>query len=369
MKQKRIICTVTNDLTYDQRMIRICTALVEMEYEVLLVGRQQKHSKPLISEVFQQQRFNCWFNKGIWFYLEYNIRLFLFLLFAKVEILYAVDLDTILPNYLISRIRRKPCIYDAHEYFTEVPELVNRPQIKAVWERIAQWTIPNIQYGITVGTGLAKIFEERYGLAFTVVRNVPFQQANEGNTPKHDPPVLLYQGALNDGRGIEEMIESMQYLEDVVLWLVGEGDLSALLRSSVQELQLDHKVKFLGYQTPKKLKQITPQATIGINLLQNKGLNYYYSLANKAFDYVQAGVPSISMRFPEYEALNREYEVFELVNDLEVNTLVQAVGKLLTDRVHYKKLVENCQQAAVVWHWGFEKQQLLELMRRVGNDN
>ena len=194
-KKPLIILTVTNDLSYDQRMIRIGETLVEMGYSARLVGRKRKQSKPLKIRGFEQVRLNCWFQKGKWFYLEYNIRLWWYLLFHRFDAISAVDLDTILPAYWISRLKGKPCIYDAHEYFTEVPEVVRRPRIQKVWEAVARYTIPKFKYCYTVGPALAKIFEERYGVPFEVIRNVPFRQAIRDEprtlpTDKADHPAL-----------------------------------------------------------------------------------------------------------------------------------------------------------------------------------
>ena len=361
----RLICTVTNDLTYDQRMIRICGSLAAHGYLVKLLGRCLTHSKSLVHQPFQQQRLTCFFQKKVVFYLEYNIRLFFFLLFQKVDIIYAVDLDTLLPCFLVSKIRGKKLVYDAHEYFTEVPELANRKIVKTVWEILANWLIPKSQYNITVGKELAEVLSNKYGVPFEVIRNVPFATTIPTAIPKAQPPVLLYQGVLNDGRGIEEMLLAMQHIDNAQLWIVGEGDLSESLRALKTRLQVGKKVHFWGYQTPEQLKILTPQATIGLNLLQNKSLNYYYSLANKAFDYVQAEIPSINMRFPEYVHLNEVYQVFELVDDLTTSSLVSAVQKLLSDADYYQKLAKNCQEARQQWTWKNEEPRLVGFMNIV----
>ncbi len=157
---------------------------------------------------------------------------------------------------------------------------------------------------------------DRYGIHFEVVRNVPLKRSIKTAAPQKNPKILLYQGVLNEGRGLEFAIEAMQQLEGVQLWLAGEGDLSDQLRRLVDQLQLQEKVRFLGYLPPKELAKVTPQAFLGLNLLENKGLSYYYSLANKCFDYIQAGVPSIQMNFPEYTRLNETYETFVLLDTL-----------------------------------------------------
>ncbi len=366
---RRLICTVTTDLTYDQRMIRICTALVDMGYDVTLVGRKKADSKLLTKKKFAQKRLHCIFEKGKFFYAEYNLRLFVWLLFRRVNIVYGVDLDTILPCFLAARLRRKVLIYDAHEYFTEMPEVLRRKRIQQVWERIALWTIPKIRYCITVGKGLADLMQNKYGSSFQVVRNMPFAQAHSKLESKPKPPIVLYQGALNEGRGLEAMIDAMLRLPQVHLYLAGEGDLSNCLRSKVNALNLQDRITFLGYVKPNELKLLTSKASIGLNLLDNRGLSYYYSLANKAFDYVQANVPSISMNFPEYQALNQEYEVFLLLEDLKVDAIVSAIQKLINDVNYYQKLSKNCALASAVWNWENEQRQLAALFHQIEKEN
>ncbi len=406
----QILFLVTNDLTYDQRMIRICNTLAKAGYAVRLVGRVLPNSQPLKKETFEQHRLFCFFKKGKFFYVEFNIRLFFYLLWHRFDVVCAIDLDTILPAYALSKLRQKKIVYDAHEYFTEVPEVVHRPFTKRIWETVARWTIPNIKHCYTVGPSLAAIMSKRYGVDFEVIRNVPevaspdpsnlsrtfsreggeYVEATsrlflfgreyvevtsklpsfptkcagqvggaEGGT------FLLYQGALNEGRGIEALIQVMQYLEGIELWLAGEGDLSEALRDLTQKLNVTNKVKFLGRVTPNELKKLTPKAWIGLNLLENRGLSYYYSLANKTFDYVQATVPSINMAFPEYQRLNQEYEVSILLNDLEVKTILEAIQTLLNDKETYHQLQNNCKKAALVWNWEQETKKLLRFYQKI----
>lgn len=361
---KKIIFTVTNDLTYDQRMQRICTSISKAGFEVLLVGRRLKHSIPLKSFPFKQKRLSCWFNKGKLFYLEYNVRLFFFLLRSRFDAICSIDLDTILAGFYASKIKRKTCIYDAHEYFTEVPEVVGRPTVKRIWERVAKHTIPRLKYCYTVCESLADLFAENYGTEFNVIRNVPFRLNTPVSKSKNDLPVILYQGALNEGRGLEEMITAMKEI-NAEFWLAGEGDLSTELRELVNSLQLNEKVKFLGFITPDKLKDLTFKVDIGINLLQNKGLSYYYSLANKAFDYIQAELPSINMNFPEYQRIANKHKVGLLVDDLESTTLVHAINQLITDKRLYSEIVANCKMAKQHYTWEEEEKKLLQIYNQI----
>lgn len=365
MKKRKIIFTVINDLTYDQRMIRICKSLVKNNYEVLLVGRKLTHSKPLQLRSFQQKRLNCFFQKGKFFYLEYNLRLLFFLWKQEFDAVCGIDLDTILPAFYMSKWMGKNLVYDAHEYFTEVPEVIERPMVKKIWEWVGQKTIPTCTYCYTVGYALADELKKKYGTHFDVVRNMPEFQNLKKEKLSPQKPIILYQGALNIGRGLEEVIEAMAEINAAELWLAGEGDLSGFLRKKTIQLQLQNKVKFLGYILPEELRKITPQATIGINLLKNNSLNYYYSLANKTFDFVQAEVPAIHMNFPEYQNLIKEKEVGILIDDLKKETIIEAVNVLLQNPVFYKKLKNNCAEARQIWTWEKEEKKLIEFYKNL----
>ena len=107
--------TVTTDLSYDQRMIRICSSLAHAGYTVTLVGRSKSDSISLSSgQAFLQKRIKCLFQKGKLFYAEYNFRLFFYLLLKKMDGICAIDLDTILPCYYISKLKKVKRVYDAH---------------------------------------------------------------------------------------------------------------------------------------------------------------------------------------------------------------------------------------------------------------
>jgi glycosyltransferase involved in cell wall biosynthesis len=356
---KRIIFTVTNDLNHDQRMHKICGSLHNAGYEVLLVGRTRKTSTPIVPKSFDQKRINVLFDKGKFFYIAYNLQLLCFLLFRRADIICAIDLDTIVPCTVAGKLRSKKLVYDAHEYFTEVPEVIYRPAVKKVWQWVEKVFVPRMDACYTVSGSLAELFEEQYGKMFSIILNAPLLKDNHPEPEEKEDKFILYQGALNKGRGLEVLIESMQKLP-IKLLIAGEGDLSGALRDLVNKLELKEKVIFLGWVAPADLEKLTRKAFLGYNLLENLGKSYYFSLSNKFFDYIHACIPGLSNPFPEYERINNAWQT-GILTHLSVPAIVLEVQKVLDDKDYYMLLCENCKKARLVYNWQVEEKKLITI--------
>ncbi|HXH19033.1 MAG TPA: glycosyltransferase, partial [Chitinophagales bacterium] len=215
----------------------------------------------------------------------------------------------------------------------------------------------------TVSDSLAIEFQKLYGIRFETIRNVPRKAVTSPHHPHGN--YMLYQGALNAGRGLQQLIEAMKSLS-IPLKIAGEGDLSDELRKKVKTLKLEDRIEFLGYVPPDMLDEITANAWLGLNLLENKGLSYYYSLANKFFDYINHGVPSLNMNFPEYRKLNERFEVSVLLDNLELRNIVRAVYSLQNNQPKYEQLKKNCFAAREEFNWDAEEKKLTALYEKLG---
>src|SRR6187431_640249 len=162
MSNIRIIVSVTTDLVTDQRVYKVCNSLHTHGYDILLVGRKKKDSMPMDVRPYKTHRFNLWFEKGPLFYAQYNLYLFFYVLFHKADILLANDLDTLLPNYLVSKIKGLPLAYDNHEYFTGVPELIKRPRVQKIWKSIENWIFPKLTYIYTDNFAKRSLFVNEF---------------------------------------------------------------------------------------------------------------------------------------------------------------------------------------------------------------
>jgi glycosyltransferase involved in cell wall biosynthesis len=352
-----IYFTVTNDLTYDQRMIRICNTLANAGYDVTLIGRKTKKSNPLNKEAFKQKRIRCLFNKSFFFYAEYNVRLFFYLLFKKMDGICAIDLDTILPCYYISVLKKATRIYDAHELFCEMKEIVTRPSIYKIWKRIEQKIVPKFINGYTVNEPIADEFKRMYNVHYAIIRNIALL---------HDLPLvekkekyILYQGAVNEARSFETLIPAMKNVNSKLL-IYGDGNFLKETKMLIVENNLEEKVILKGKASPEDLRKITAQAYLGITIFENKGLSNYYSLANRFFDYLHAGIPQLCVNYPVYKEINDKYNFAFLVDDVNEETLTKSLNSLLSDEKLYAQLQGNCLIARQELNWQNEAIKLLK---------
>ncbi|MBC7874928.1 MAG: glycosyltransferase [Ferruginibacter sp.] len=342
-------------------MHRICTTLAENGYAVTLVGRKRTSSLPLAQKKFNQKRIRCWFNKTKWFYAEYNARLFFFLLFKKMDAICAIDLDTILPCYYISRWKRIPRIYDAHELFTELKEVITRSSVQKAWTRIEKKIVPEFKWGYTVSESIAGEFYRRYKVEYKTIRNVPVLQPLQF-TPSPGSPsgekFLLYQGAVNVARGLEYLVPAMQWI-NCRLIIFGDGNFMEQLKKLISEYHLENKIELRGMLPPDQLNTISQTAYIGIAVPEKEGLNQYLALPNKLFDYIHAALPQVTVNYPEYEKINSQFEVAVLLDDISPKRIAEAINNLLMDDVLHQRLRDNCLKAREVLNWQQEEKKLL----------
>ncbi len=360
----RIYFIVTNDLSYDQRMHRICNSLAKAGYKVTLVGRRLKHSLPLQQEVFQQKRIRCFFNKKFSFYAEYNIRLFFYLLFKKMNGICAIDLDTILPSLFISKLKGIPRVYDAHEYFTEMKEVHTRPRVQRIWLRIEKFAVPKFKLGYTVSDGLAVEFQKKYQRNYAVIRNVPVLKLMDVKRKREK--FLVYQGAVNEARGFEYLVPAMKNIPYRLI-VCGDGNFMDQLKQLIKEIEVEDKVKLTGMLLPDELFFIAQQAAIGICIAEKEGINQLHALPNKFLEYMHAGLPQLAMNFPEYKKVNDEFRIAVLIDTLDPHEIATSINAMMCDEKLLEELHKNALQAREVYCWQNEEQKLINFYNAIFN--
>ncbi len=361
----KVIFTVTNDVYTDQRVNKMAMTLSEMGFHPTIIGVKRKHSQAFQPPYAGVRRIPLFFQKGFFFYAEYNLKLFFVLLFSRFGLLVANDLDTLLPAHLAARIRKKPLVYDTHEYFTGTPEVMDRPGVHRVWKALERWLLPRQKTIITVNDSIAGLYHQEYGKDLHVVRNLPPALKVSQPLTRQDlnvPPethILLLQGSgINVERGAEELVVAMRPefgLERVQLWIIGGGDVLPVLKEMAGEDGMQGRIRFFPKMPYEQLMAHTALADIGLSLDKDRSINYRFSLPNKLFDYIMAGVPVLASDLPEVKMVVLKYGVGQVLPNHAPATIAGTISEMLADKAQMKKWKSNCLQAGKTLCWEEEE--------------
>jgi glycosyltransferase involved in cell wall biosynthesis len=364
---KKAYVSVINDLVTDQRVHKSCVALQKSGYEVVLIGRKLKHSLPMPSLTYKTVRMRLLFVRGPLFYAEFNIRLFLFLLFKKVNLFLSNDLDTLLPNFLVSRLRNIPLAYDSHEYYTETPELVNRKFVQHVWKLMEQFMLSRIDRMITVNESIAQMFRQEYGIEVVVVRNIPpsikistTKSRSDLGLPVEKKLLILQGSGINIDRGVEELVLAMQYIDNSVLLLIGNGDAMPVIRNLIKDNHLEDKVMLFPRMNYNEMMCYTQLADVGFTLDKDTNLNYRFSLPNKLFDYIHAGIPVLATPLVEIKAIIDRFQIGGFIDSHQPDIMAKQIGNYLIQNDLMRVWRKNLSFAAESLNWENEEKILLK---------
>lgn len=349
-KKNKIIFTVTSNLESDQRVHKTAQYFHENGWEVEVIGSQNRPCNPNYQQTYKTHRINVLFKKGFLFYAEFNIRLFFLLLFKSANRIWSNDTDTTVASFLSAKIKGTQYTQDLHELFPEVPEVTNRKFVKRVWTKIEDMIFPHIKDGYTVCQSIADYYKKRYNINLTVVRNAPNRKLYEGKKDEFSHiqgKIILYQGAVNEGRGIEWIIDAMPYVNNATFVIIGDGDISEYIQKKIVEKKIEDRVFMMGKIPFSELRKYTLSADLGVCLLKEKGLSYYYSLPNRVFDFMQAHVPLLATQFPEIERVVVNYKTGRVINHYEPEYLAKQINEMLSTDINHS----DFEIASNVFNW------------------
>lgn len=368
----RILVLVSNDLSTDQRVERVCRTLSVHGHQVELFGRLLPNSLPIAQLPYKTKRFKLPFHAGPLFYITLNLTFIFRLLLKPCDVIHANDLDTLLPAFLLARIRRKKLVYDTHEFFTGVPELQNRPTIKRIWEALEAFVFPKLAHIFTVNESIARLYAEKYGVKnIRVMRNIPPQFEVSATPLPDDIPkdcfkIILQGNGINVDRGGEEAVEMMRYLDEAVLIIAGNGDVIPQLKQRVESLGLQQKVIFLPRMPYVKLMAITASCDLGLSLDKDSNINYRFSLPNKLFDYLRAGIPVFATPLPEVSRIVNDYQTGWLCESLNPESMAKQIDRIRSNSSEYLQLKNQLSGASALLSWEHESKVLIELYQSFG---
>ncbi|MDD4213411.1 MAG: glycosyltransferase [Bacteroidales bacterium] len=368
---KKVLVSVINDLVTDQRVHRTCKTLLLLGFNVTLIGRKKKNSLYLDNRTYKMLRFRMFFEKGFLFYFFYNIRLFFLLLFKKNHLLFSNDLDTLLPNFLVSKIKGIPLFYDSHEYFTGVPELIHRPFVQKIWKRLEKFIFPKLENIITVNDSIANLYKSEYNKELVVVRNIPetktsmiLKHKTELGLPDNKYIIILQGSGINIQRGSEEAVEAMKYIKNACLLIVGDGDVLPLLKNYVAENKMEDKVIFIPKQSPENLIHYTANADLGLSLDKDTNINYRFSLPNKLFDYIHAGIPVLASPLTEVKKIIEEFNIGCCIESHDPKHIAEKIEFMLTNTKNRENWEKNLKLAVAKLNWAEEQKKLISALRK-----
>lgn len=363
MSNYRVIASVINNYQSDQRVQKQMKSLRKFGFETEVIATNLR-GNPNLNFDYPVHPIKLSNQDGMRLYLEFNRKLFAKLLkiTKKGDILLANDLDSLLPNYLVGKIKNTPVVFDSHEIFSELPSLTDRKFKKKIWKTLEKAIVPKMKYFYTVSEGYADWFEKEYGNRPEIIMNVPEinvqnNVALEIKLPEiNNDKILIYQGAINISRGIDKMILAMQYIENAQLWIIGNGPKKEEVQKLANELNLNQKVKFLGVVPPEQLKLITPMADLGFSLEEDLGISYKYALPNKIFDYMHAGIPVLGTNLPDIQKTIEKYRTGRVVQNHSPKHIAELANEMLIEGKEV--YAENLKKATKNFNWTNEEKKL-----------
>ena len=376
----KINLLVLNDFTNDARVHKEAKSLAQAGHKVTVVALwraglevDEQHARYHVHRVHLATR--AWRGSLIAPVVKYLEFTYKFRDWAKItpaDVYHANDANTLPAAWLASRQFGSALVYDAHEL--ETGRDFGNSRLSRIYPLIWAWPeklfIRSADAVITVSSGIAEEISRIYHIPVPdVVLNTPEQiqlpkvRPNKIREELGIPAeinIALYQGHIYSGRGLENFFYAIQSLKNVCAVALGEGPMLESFRLQVN--QGDWKRVYLPGKVPlDKLLNYTASADVGLVLIENTCLSHYYSLPNKLFEYMHAGIPVIGSDLPEISRMILENKIGQVVNPNKPDEISKSIQNILSDDSTYEAYVANCVQASHSYNWENESNKLVGL--------
>jgi glycosyltransferase involved in cell wall biosynthesis len=289
----------------------------------------------------------------------------------RADVYHAHDLDALWPACRAARRHDAALVYDSHELFCDQSSLVRRPAIAFAWRLIERRLIRQAVRVITVAPSIAMQLQQTYDLdqVPVVLRNVPpyRKPVTSGYLRQQlgiptSSPLALYQGGFLTNNGLAEQITAMQHVDEAGhLALLGNGPTEQELKDLTSRLGLQDRVHFLPRVPFQALHEATCSADIGLCIIKPAGRSFAWSMPNKLFEYMMAGLPVVGGDTPEIRRVIEETDAGIVVDPLKPEAMGAAINQLLNDPERRDELAAASLFAARQNCWEVESQGLVEL--------
>ena len=367
MNGNSVLITFLGNIHYDTRTFNFYKTFSEKGFDVEVVsfdwltgGFRTERGKISVYKLSKEY-------SSILFYLLFSFIISFRIIFSKAKIIFAEDVYTLPFCVIFGKLKGAQIFYDSREVYGHLAGLGGKKILQSVLGKIENLFIRHTTKVITTGPLDSAHIEKEYNLEETVViRNLPlsteiknpFDFRNHYNLPP-DVKILLYQGVILHGRGLKLIYDILPELDNCVLVVIGGGEYKNYYEELSKEKNLGEKVYFYGKINQKELLSYTAGADIGLSLIENLSLSYYYALPNKMFEYISVGVPVFVSNFPQMKDAVDKYDVGAYCDPENRGELIAGLKKLIEKDDHRKQLKENCLKAAKELNWEKEIEKLL----------
>jgi glycosyltransferase involved in cell wall biosynthesis len=293
----------------------------------------------------------------------------------RADVYHAHDFDALVPAYLASRVNNAKLVYDSHELWLENERLAPYlPLQKPMLWLLEKALTRRADLVITVSDPIAEELTTRYGIERPLVLlNCPKYKEVQPSAETQcslrstgGKKMALFIGKLVRNRGLEQLIESAQYLREAEVVIVGDGLLRQSLEEKVKEMHLENKVRFSGWIPHKNLLAYTASADVGVEPTQSNCLSYRYALGNKIFEYLMAGLPIAVSDQPQRRQIVEKYGVGEVFDEKDPRSIAQAIDSIVSDEERYRKMRQRVRLSArEEFNWEVQAKKLVEAYEKL----
>lgn len=313
-------------------------------------------------------------------FLDYYYRALRVIEKEPADIYHAHDLNTLLAAYWAKKKMGGKLIYDSHELYTERNTLKNQSKLtKFLISKTESFLVKSADHVITVSDSIGQELRKRYLIKrLTVIINTPSYRVSKHVLSLHEElripevnKIILYVGNIAFNRGLEELIQSLLYLENCALVIMGYSSNHAYitkLRLLTRDLGVGDKVYFFGPVPSEKVTEYVASADVGAAPIKNVCLSYYYCSPNKLFEYITGGIPAVVSNFPELKKTIEGYKLGMTFNPDDPKDMAEAINYVLSDKDRYEEMKRNALKAARVFNWENESKKLLQIYRRLEDE-
>ena len=367
-ESKKAIITFLGNAYHDSRVVNLINSLSQNSVEVFTISFDWK-SENFKTQIGQTSVYKLDKTKSsLFFYLKFLYLLTRDLLKQKADIYFAEDIYTLPITYFFAKFKKGKVFYNSREIYAHLAGLRNKNYMQTIISKIENKFIRKVDLVLVTGEMDAQFLRESYGIDnFLTLRNLPKYQIDtnvvnlrEKLNIKENSRIILYQGVILEGRGILKIIDILESFPDLHFVVVGDGEFKDKFLAMAKAKKYFDRIHFIGAVNHSELLSYTAGADIGVALIENISISYYYALPNKLFEYIMAGVPVLVSNLPQMKHIVYEFNVGKVVDPENHGEIIEALKEMINDHDKLISYKANCRKASLELNWDKEFESLIK---------